>query len=138
MGIKGTLGGPKTPGSGRKKGSVNKSTEDIMQKLARLGCDPMEGMAIIALNRLPCGVCRGKGKTPYKLPDGGIGTRTCESCYGTLYENCSPELRGKMNAEIAQYIAPKRKALEISGNLGFNLGERLVNGRKRAFADDRN
>ena len=65
----------------------------------------------------------------------GIGTRVCESCYGTLFEACSPELRGKMNAELAQYIAPKRKALEISGNLNFNLGERLVNGRKRAFGE---
>ncbi len=120
---------------GRKLGTPNKATEDINQKLQRLGCDPIEGMSVIALNKLPCGVCRGKGKTPYKLPDGGIGSRTCESCYGTLFENCSPELRGKMYAEISQYVLPKRKALEVSGNLGFKLDERLVAGRKRAFGE---
>jgi hypothetical protein len=58
-------------------------------------------MVIIALNELPCGVCRGKGKTPYKLPNGGV-------------EACSPELRGKMNAELAQYIHAKKKAIEVS------------------------
>jgi len=47
----------------------------------------------------------------------------------------SLELRGRMNAELAHYVYPKRKALEISGNLNFNLSERLVNGRKRAFGE---
>ncbi len=91
-------------------------------------------MSIIALNNLPCGVCRGTGKTKYKLPVGahaagcngrpigdtnlckcqGLGIRDCESCYGTLFEACSPELRGKMNAELAQYIHAKKKAIEVS------------------------
>ena len=80
-------------------------------------------MVAIAENKLPCGVCRGKGKTPYKLPaEAGeqirIGVRVCESCYGTLFESCSPELRGKMHAELAQYISPKRRAIDLTNSDG--------------------
>jgi len=126
---------------GRKPGTPNKNTRDIQEKLDRLKCDPHQGMAVIAMNQLPCGVCRGKGKTAYKLPDGshskdcaitearlikgklkctcnGVGQRVCESCYGTLFEACSPELRGKMYAELAAYISPKRKAIDILNSDG--------------------
>lgn len=108
---------------GRPKGGPNAITRTVQETLARLGCDPFDGMATIAQNKLPCGVCRGKGKTPYKLPTGEgepikIGIRTCESCYGTLFEACSPELRGKMHAELAQYVSPKRKALDITNSDG--------------------
>ena len=106
--------GGKRPGAGRPKGAQSFVKRTVAETCERLGCDPFEGMAIIAINQLPCGVCRGKGKTPYKLPNGGVGMRTCESCYGTLFESCSPELRGKMNAELAQYIHAKKKAIEVS------------------------
>lgn len=128
---------------GRAKGTPNRRTQDIQEKLERIGCDPIRGMAEIALNRLPCGVCRGELKTKYKLPDGthtpecraansvtcscdGIGIRVCMSCYGSGWEACSPELRGKMYAEIAQYVLPKRKAIEHSGIDGEDIGVRLV------------
>ncbi len=130
-------GGPR-PGSGRPKGSPNKLTLTVQETLARLGVNPLEGMSTIACNELPCGVCRGTGKSFYKLPAGqhasdcdgsviapatlchceGIGTRKCESCYGTLFEACSPELRGKMHAELAQYVAPKRKAIDHTNSDG--------------------
>jgi len=103
---------------------------DVAQKLARASCDPILGMATIAMNELPCGVCRGSGKSFYKLPPEfhasdctkvlddqglcpcqGIGTRVCESCFGTLYEACSPEIRGKMYAELAHYVHSKRAQL---------------------------
>ncbi len=121
----------------RPKGTPNKLTTGVKEKLERLGCDPHTGMATIADNKLPCGVCRGSGKSFYKLPDGahaldcdglpntqglchceGIGVRKCESCYGTLFEACSPELRGKMYAELAHYVAPQLKAIEVSGENG--------------------
>lgn len=122
---------------GRAEGTPNKATASIEEKLARLGCDPLEGMARIALNDLPCGVCRGKGKTKY-MRDGKISVRICESCYGTLYEACAPELRGKMLAELAQYVAPKRKAIEHSGPGGGPIETRvlelLTEGRARVAA----
>jgi len=35
---------------GRQPGTPNKRTLDIQTKLERLGCDPIEGMAKIAMN----------------------------------------------------------------------------------------
>jgi hypothetical protein len=100
---------------GRQKGTPNRKTEEIAEKLARLKCDPLEGMAMIALNKVPCGLCRGAGKTKYKLPgDETIHERTCERCYGSRMEACSLELRAKMYSDLAQYVHPRRKAIELS------------------------
>ena len=68
-------GSPKT--GGRQAGTPNKRTLDVIAKLEALGCDPIEGMARIAMD-----------------------------------QSNSPELRGKMFAELAGYIAPKRKAID--------------------------
>lgn len=74
--------GGKREGAGRPKGSPNKRTLDVAEKLAKFGCDPILGMARIARDK-----------------------------------NSSPELRGRMLAELAQYIAPKRRAIEHSTDL---------------------
>ncbi len=63
---------------GRVKGTPNRVTADVQARLAALKCDPIEGMAQLALD-----------------------------------PGNPPELRGRMFAELAQYIAPKRKAVEI-------------------------
>jgi hypothetical protein len=89
-----------------------------------MGCEPFEGMAHIAMNNLPCGVCRGTGKTRYKRDDGELHERVCQSCYGTLYEACSPEVRGKMYTELAKYCAPQLKAIEHTGKGGEDIGIR--------------
>ncbi len=68
---------------GRKKGPPNKRTQEVIDKLAALDCDPIAGMAKIALD-----------------------------------EKNTPELRGRMFSELSQYIAPKRKAIEHSGESG--------------------
>ena len=47
--------------------------------------------------------------------------RTCESCYGSALEKISPELKGKMNAELAGYIYPKLRSIEHSGEDGGPL-----------------
>jgi hypothetical protein len=70
------VGAAKT--GGRKIGTPNKRTVEIAARLEELGCDPIEGMARIAMN-------------PKHTPD----------------------LRGRMYAELAQYLYPKRKALAI-------------------------
>lgn len=67
---------------GRKKGTPNKRTQEIQDRLAELNCDPVEGMAKLAMDP----------------------------------EN-SPELRGRMYSELAQYVYPKRKAIEHSGDV---------------------
>lgn len=39
---------PKT--GGRVRGTPNKKTDELARKLAKLGCDPIEGMALIAID----------------------------------------------------------------------------------------
>lgn len=62
---------------GRQAGTPNKRTVELAERLTALGCDPIEGMALIAMN-----------------------------------EANPPELRGRMFAELAGYLFPKRKAVE--------------------------
>ena len=60
-------------------GTPNRKTQEVAVLLESLGCNPIEGMAQIAMN-----------------------------------EKHSPELRGRMYAELAQYVAPKRKSVEVA------------------------
>jgi hypothetical protein len=68
---------------GRKAGTPNKRTSELAERLGAIGCDPIEGMARLALNS----------------------------------EN-PPELRGRMFAELAGYLYPKRKAVEVKSDDG--------------------
>ncbi len=76
---------------GRVRGTPNKKTVEVIEKLQLLGCDPLAGMAQLAMD-----------------------------------PSNSPELRGRMYAELAQYVAPKRKALEMAAEhqetVVFQLG----------------
>jgi len=67
---------------GRHKGTPNKQTKAVAERLEALGCDPLEGMARIAMDE--------------KQPIG---------------------LRAQMYKELAQYVAPNRKALEHKGEM---------------------
>ena len=84
---------------GRQKGTPNKATADVIARLEALGCDPIEGMAQIAMDT-----------------------------------NADLSLRGKMYAELAQYVAPKRKAVEHSGNDGGPVGFVLMGSQEAADA----
>ena len=64
---------------GRTAGTPNRKTQEISALLESLGCNPIDGMAKIAMD-----------------------------------EKHSPELRGRMYAELAQYVYPKRKAVELA------------------------
>ena len=72
---------------GRKKGTKNRATLDVEAKLRGMGCDPILGMARIA---------------------NAVDER------GNSID-VSVDLRARMFAELAQYVAPKRKATEITG-----------------------
>ncbi|MBM3380286.1 MAG: hypothetical protein FJY39_11230 [Betaproteobacteria bacterium] len=76
---------------GRLKGTPNRRTQDLQTQLERLGCDPFEGMARIAMD-----------------PESPV------------------EVRARMFAELAQYIAPKRKAIQVdtgeANRVVFNIG----------------
>ena len=100
------MGAPK--GSQRRLGKPNKRSVEIADKLAALGCDPIEGMARIALecetgfyNRLK------------ELADGN------DVDVGGMLKDLA--LAGQMYKELAQYVAPKRKAIEHSGPGGSDI-----------------
>ena len=107
------------PGPGRPKGSRTKQQMQVAAILERLGADPIEAMAMIMMQRCPCPTCQGTLRArysmcaagPYLDPDNGQ-EMTCRTCWGTGREPISPQLRGKMAAELAQYIAPKLRAIE--------------------------
>jgi hypothetical protein len=113
-----------------------------------MNCVPFEVLARVTMNDLVCGVCRGTGKTKFQprskaqaaaaaalsldipedqQPDGS--ERTCQSCWGSGLERLDPETRLHAAKELAQYLAPKRKALEIQDDHGNGLphgGWRMV------------
>jgi len=69
---------------GRTKGTPNRKTLEVAERLAALNCDPLEGMAKLATD-----------------------------------ESNPPELRGRMYAELAACLYPKRKAVEHSAEDGL-------------------
>lgn len=68
---------------GRVAGTPNRRTTELVVRLEALGCDPVEGMARIAMD-----------------PESPL------------------ELRGRMYAELAGYLYPKRRAVEGSAGDG--------------------
>ena len=66
------------------KGRAEQTHRDVIDKLSALRCDPIDGMARIAMN----------AKNPV-------------------------ELRARIFVELAQYVAPKRKAIEHSAQPGM-------------------
>lgn len=67
---------------GRPKGSPNKRTQEIAERLSELKCDPIEAMVKIAMDVAN-----------------------------------DVKLRAEMYKELAQYLYPKRKAIEHSGEI---------------------
>ena len=88
-------GNPRDVGAGRKKGTPNKSTQTLMEKCEALGCDPFEILIRFAL--------------------GGVGL--------DLDEPVSNDLRQKSAKDAAEYLYPKRKAVELSADedKGFRI-----------------
>jgi hypothetical protein len=111
------------PGAGRPKGSVNKRTLAIAERLERLGCDPIESMAKIALGDVPCAACKGEGSV--RWPGSDTAYR-CDACQGSGRDAVPIELRAKMYIELAQYVASKRKAVDHDGSSSDQLVVELV------------
>jgi hypothetical protein len=68
-------------GNGRKKGTLNKKTQSVIDRLVELGCDPIEGMVKIA---------------------------------NKAFDEGELILAGSMYKELAQYVSPKRKSIEMT------------------------
>ena len=102
---------------GRKKGTPNRPTASLRDRLIGLNCDYVACLANIVNNTVPCAVCRGKGTTNFQpaSPVRFSGERTCQSCWGSKMERINPEQRLRASATLMEYCEPKRKAIEISG-----------------------
>ena len=110
-------GSPRTPGCGRKAGTPNKRTT-IKQALLEIGDMPIRVLKAVAEGDLPCGTCRGSGRTkfqPRSKDSDEPGERTCQSCWGSGKERITTTQRTDAAKEILQYQEPKRKALEVTG-----------------------
>lgn len=100
-------GSPKT--GGRKKGTRNRSTEYVAEVLDRLNCEPIEGMARIAMRDIPCSTCGGAGRVPSRDLR---KKEACPGCAGSGKEPIPIGLAAKMLSELASYRYPKLKAVE--------------------------
>ena len=90
--------GGKREGAGRGKGSKNKATIEVQDKLKELGCDPIEALARVAMEAEEYALSAGPEERTANL-------QIATSCY----------------KELAQYIAPKRKAIEHTGEVTANI-----------------
>lgn len=91
--------GGKRPGAGKPKGSTNKATQEVKDKLAKLGCDPIEGLARIAMEAV------NDANSTNKPNERSQALQLAANCY----------------KELAQYVAPKRKAVEHSGEVSAQV-----------------
>jgi len=111
----------KHPETGRKKGTPNKRSKygsEVDKILTRLECCPFEGMALIGMRKVDCYVCNG---TRVVVSFGGnpdanepSDEEDCTHCAATGYEPIDPGVRTRAYSELAQYLAPKRKAIETT------------------------
>ncbi len=101
---------------GRIKGSANKKTVEVIETLAKMKCDPITGMAKIAMGKsaLDAGAMRIVKKIRAALKGEKDQLEFFELLL-TSWRKSSPELQAKMFSELAQYIYPKRKAIEVTG-----------------------
>jgi hypothetical protein len=109
-------GTPKVPGSGRKKGTGNKINPIVQETLDRLGCDPIKGMAIIAIDAM---------QTAEEVRE-----RMTETCLTIKVDERTQmgkdvlayyALAGSMFKELTQYVSPKKKSVEIVGEVDSNI-----------------
>lgn len=100
--------GGNIPGSGRKKGTPNKKTQEAQDIATKLGVNPFEILLLFA-------------KNDWKRLGYDSKTITKFSVAGDPYEEdrISPELRHSSAGKAAEYLYPKRKAIEQT----FSEGE---------------
>ena len=102
---------------GRQKGSKNRIDRGKAHQSSHIVALASDRIRQILEGKLPCSVCRGKGKTQFqpRSQDGKIGIRPCQSCWGAKFEQLSPELISRTALEIRGEAYPKLKAIEHTG-----------------------
>jgi hypothetical protein len=117
---------------GRNKGATNKKTLEVIDTLTKLKCNPIEGMAKIAMDdRTALDVKSQKMiKELRGLLKGKPELLEFFEMILASWQGYAPELRAKMYSELAQYVYPKRKAVELSTDpdnpLAVQVIERII------------
>lgn len=132
-----------TKTGGRKKGTPNKRTVDVMNRLNDLGCDPIALLVETSHGMIDCRHCDEQGKvsvdqyfliTRTSMPDEfaemppEVRLNTvleCPYCRGTKMRALDDTLTVRARTELLQYIAPKRKAIEVTGELELSHEDAL-------------
>lgn len=124
-------GSARPDGAGRRSGELYGVRARIANKLDEMGVDPITGLALLGWMREKCAPCRGKGKVAKdankKLSKSNPLVQ-CTFCHGTTFEYIPPELRARCRMDLANYLFPKRKAIEVAdsggtGKSGYTLFE---------------
>lgn len=108
-------GEPRPENAGRKKGSVNKKTQDARELAKRLGVDPLEILFHFASRNWKALGYNSETHTKV-LKDGG----TLE------VERITPEMRLKAATEAVRYIYPQTKAVELKASEESGPGFKIV------------
>ncbi len=116
---------------GRKEGTPNKRSQAVHDQLMELGCDPIAGLANLVQGGHPCPECHGAKVQKYIVHTSGqfdSGTyevnpdhgdeQTCLMCHGSGCEPVPAKLASEVFGHLAQYFAPRLKAIDHSGNIG--------------------
>ena len=73
------------------------------------GYQPVLSLAAIANNDVECEICKGEGHTfTNDIKE------ECEVCFGTGNMPITLDMRFNAHKEVAQYITPKLKAIEVT------------------------
>jgi hypothetical protein len=120
--------GGRKPGTrktgGRKKGTPNKSTDETRELIEKaLGGSPLVKMANLVVELLD-------GTRTLLIP---IFTK--DGVEGIQSEAKAIEFATKLLSELAQYHSPKRKAIEMTHELGDRTASTLADLMQRAASD---
>ena len=98
---------------GRAKGTPNKGISELKQRAKEIGIDPFDVLLYFAK-----GDWKSLGYNQSFITRVGKGGETYD------IERITPEMRMKAAGEAAQYLHPKLKAIEHSGDIGTSGDER--------------
>ena len=104
--------GGKRKGAGRPKGAMSKTTMAVKTMLDSIGCNPIDGMARIAIGDVDCALCKGAKVMPDQMDEDGNNI-PCELCHGSGKEYVPTKMRFDAMKEVAQYVAPKLTAQKV-------------------------
>ena len=109
---------------GRKKGTPNKRTQDLLDKAREIGRDPFETLLLFSN-----GDWEALGYSEEKY-------LASSNEHGDFYKyTIDPSVRASCAERACQYIHPKRKAIEITGKDGEDLQQVVImmpsNGREQ-------